>query len=112
MARLVLTQALLGSQEIAHEQSKVDNGNVGVTLEQVLRARNATYIRYEVENKTNHAFRATTPDVTPLIPAQTPVSLLGLKNHHLPASQPEPFKAQHGESLHVLSADGRAKHTA
>jgi hypothetical protein len=112
VARLVLTQALLGSQEIAHDQSKIANGHVGVTLEQVLRARNATYIRYGVENKTTHAFRVTTPNVTTLIPTQTPVSLLGLKNHQLRSSEAEAFKAKHGESLHVLSADGTGKDLA
>jgi len=112
VARLVLTQALLGTQEIAHDQSEVANGHVGVTLDHVLRAINATYIRYEMENKTNHAFRVTTPDVTALIPTQTPVSLLGLKNHQLRSSEAEAFKAKHGESLHVLSADGSGKDLA
>jgi hypothetical protein len=106
VARLVLTQALLGSQEISHDGAKVQNGHIGVTLEQVLRAKNATYIRYEVENKTTHAFRVTTPDVTTLLPTQTPVSLPGLKNHQLRSSEAEVFKAKRGDAVPVLSANG------
>jgi Conjugal transfer protein len=112
VARLVLAQALLGTQEVAHDGVKVQNGRIGVTLEQVLRAKNATYIRYEVENRSNHAFRVTTPDVTTLVPTQTPVSLIGLKNHQLRSSEAEEFKAKRGSALSVLSAEGSGKDLA
>jgi hypothetical protein len=78
----------------------------------VLRAKDATYIRYEVENKTNHAFRVTTPDVTALIPTQTPVSLTGLKNRQLRSSEADAFKAKRGSLLPVLSAEGAGKDLA
>ncbi|HEY4051859.1 MAG TPA: TrbG/VirB9 family P-type conjugative transfer protein [Acidobacteriaceae bacterium] len=112
VAGLVLTQALLGTSDIAHDGVKVQDGHVGVTLEQVLRAKNVTYIRYEVENRTNHAFRVTTPDVTTLVPTQTPVSLLGLKNHQLRSSETDVFKAKRGNTLSVLTADGSGKDLA
>jgi hypothetical protein len=112
VARLVLAQALLGTEEVAHDGVKVQNGHIGVTLEQVLRAKDATYIRYKVENKTNHAFRVTTPDVTALIPTQTPVSLTRLKNHQLRSTEADAFKAKRGSVLPVLSAEGAGKDLA
>ena len=112
VARLVLVQALLCTQEVTHDGVKVQNGHIGVTLEEVLRAKDTTYIRYEVENKTNHAFRVTTPDVTALIPTQTSVSLTGLKNHQLRSSEADAFKAKRGSVLPVLSAEGAGKDLA
>ena len=63
IASLVLTQAMMGSEDIAHDSVKPAPNRVEVSLEQVFRAKDRIYIRYSVANQTDAPFRVTTPDV-------------------------------------------------
>ena len=112
IASLVLTQAMLGSEDIAHDEPKVAKGRVNVELNQVFRAKDATYIRYSIANTTDHTYRATTPDIQTMLPTQMPAPLASLKNHQLRQAFEDNFKAKRGQPLTVMSADTSAKDLA
>src|ERR1700724_2646761 len=48
------SQAMLGSKDSARDEPKVARGRVNVELNQVFRAKEATYIRYSIANTTDH----------------------------------------------------------
>jgi hypothetical protein len=112
IASVVLTQAMLGSQDIAHDEPKVARGRVNVELNQVFRGKEATYIRYSIANTTDHPYRVTTPDVAAMLPTQMPAPLASLRNHQLRQSFADDFKAKRGQPLTVVSADISAKDLA
>ncbi len=105
IASLVLTQAMMGSEDIAHDSVKPAPNHVKVSLEQVFRAKDRIYIRYSVANQTDAPFRVTTPDVCLPIPTARPVSLASLRDHQLAPQTFAAFKAKSGSSLDVMQAE-------
>jgi hypothetical protein len=105
IASLVLAQAMMGVETIAHDSSKRSPDQVRVDLEQVYRAKDQIYIRYSITNQTKVPFRLTTPEVYAPLPTQQPISLLSLRNHQLSPQAFEAFKAKLGSSLTVVQAE-------
>jgi hypothetical protein len=105
IASLVLTQALMGTENIARENGKVDMGGVSVRLEQVFRSNDALYIRYTITNQSAAPFRISTPDVYQPQPTQRPISIVSLRDRQLSPQTYAAFKATLGMSVSVLSAD-------
>jgi hypothetical protein len=105
IASLVLTQAMMGSEDIAHDSVKPTLNRVEVSLEQVFRAKDRIYIRYSVANQTNAPFRVTTPDVYLPLPTVRAVSLVSLRDHQLAPQIFAAFKAKPGSSLAVVQAE-------
>lgn len=112
IASLVLTQAMMGVEDIAHDSSKPSSGQVRVDLEQVYRARDKIYIRYSITNQTKAPFRLTTPDVYAPLPTQQPISLMSLRNHQLSPQTFGAFKAKLGSSLTVVQAESTIRDLA
>lgn len=98
---LVLTQAMMGVEDIAHDPSKRTTDRVEVELEQVFHAKDELYIRYSVTNLTKTPFRITTPDIENQLPSAEPISLLSLRNHQISAQTLAQFKPKPGLSLSV-----------
>ena len=105
IAALVLAQAMMGVEDIAHDTDKGPGNRVQVSLEQVYRAKDRMFIRYSVVNQTKTPFRVTTPDVSAPLPTEQPVSLVSLKNHQITSRTFMAFKAKQGSSLSVAQAD-------
>jgi hypothetical protein len=105
MASLVLTQAMMGVQDVSHDGSKSIPDRVQVDLEQVYRAKDQLYIRYSITNQTKEPFRLTTPDVSAPLPTQLPISLLSLRNHQLSTQTFDAFKAKPGSTFTVVQAE-------
>jgi hypothetical protein len=105
IASLILTQAMMGIEDIAHDGDKRPADRVQVTLEQVYRAKGQMYIRYSVVNQTKAPFRVTTPDVSAPLPTEEPVSLLSLKNHQITSSTFAAFKVKQGSNLPIVQAE-------
>jgi hypothetical protein len=105
IASLVLTQAMMGVEDIAHDADKRPADRVQVSLEQVFRAKDRMYIRYSVVNQTNAPFRVTTPDVSAPLPTEQPVSLLSLKDHQITSRTFAAFKVKQGSNLPVVQAE-------
>ena len=105
MASLVLTQTMMGVQDVSHDGSKSIPDRVQVDLEQVYRAKDQLYIRYSITNQTKEPFRLTTPDVSAPLPTQLPISLLSLRNHQLSTQTFDAFKAKPGSTFTVVQAE-------
>src|SRR5580658_5552930 len=105
IASLVLTQAMMGVEDIAHDADKRAADRVEVTLDQVYRAKDQIYIRYSVVNQSQVPFRVTTPDVSAPLPTEQPVSLVSLKNHQITSRTFAAFKVKQGSSLPVVQAE-------
>jgi hypothetical protein len=105
IASLVLSQALMGVEEIAHDATKPSAVRVQVALEQVYRTRDLLYIRYSVTNQTKAPFRVTTPDVCAPLPTEHPISLVSLKNHQITSQTFAVFKTRNVSGIPVAQAE-------
>lgn len=105
IASLVLTQAMMGVEDIAHDPAKRTTGRVEVNLEQVYRAKDQLYIRYSVTNLSRSPFRMTTPDVDSPLPTAQPISLPSLRDHQISPQTFAAFKAKQGPSLSIIQAE-------
>ena len=105
IASLVLTQAMMGVEDIAHDADKRPADRVQVSLEQVYRAKDRIYIRYSVVNQTKAPFRVTTPDVCAPLSTEQPISLVTLKNHQINSQTFAAFKARQVSGLSVMQAE-------
>ena len=112
IASMVLTQALMGTENIARDSAKSAPDRVQINLEQVYRSKDKLYIRYSVTNQTKTPFRLTTPDVSAPLPTQQPISLLSLRDHQLSPQKFEAFKAKPGSSLAALQAESLTRDLA
>ena len=99
IASLVLTQAMMGVEDIVHDAEKPATGRVEVDLEQVYRAKDRIYIRYSVANETKAPFRVTTPDVCAPVPTEQPIF----------AREPQE-SSDHVANLHVLQSETGFRH--
>jgi hypothetical protein len=105
IASLVLGQALMGVEEIAHDATKPSADRVQVALEQIYRTKDQLYIRYSVTNQTKVPFRVTTPDVCAPLPTEKPISLVSLKNHQITSQTFAAFKARNVSGIPVTQAE-------
>jgi hypothetical protein len=112
IATLVLTQALMGTEEISLEGKSLQTNSIHVELTQVFRSKSELYIRYTIVNQTKEPFRITTPDVFQPAPTQTPISMLSLRNHQLSAQTFASFKAKQGSAVPVIGSEARDKDLA
>lgn len=100
---LVLTQALLGTEEITQDEKREANNSVRVELTQIFRAKSQLFIRYTVTNLSKAPFRITPPDIYQPSPTQIPISLISLKNHQLSQQAYEAFKPRLGATVPLTS---------
>ena len=105
IASLVLTQTMMGVEDIVHDAEKRATGRVEVDLEQVYRAKDRIYIRYSVANETKVPFRVTTPDVCTPVPTEQPISLVSLRNHQITSQTFAAFKARQVSGIPVTQAE-------
>ena len=109
IASLVLTQAMMGVEEIVRDPEKSPAvGRVQVDLEQVYRAKDRIYIRYSVANQTKSPFRVTNPEVCAPVPTTHKVSLLSLRNHQISPRTFKSFKANHAPEIQVMQPESGA----
>ena len=112
IASLVLTQAMMGVEDIVHDAEKPPAGRVQVNLEQVYRAKDRIYISYSVTNQTKSPFRVTTPDVCAPVPTEQPISLVSLRNHQIASRTFAAFKAKQVADLTVMQAESDVRDLA
>jgi Conjugal transfer protein len=112
IASLVLTQAMMGVEDIVRDAEKSPTGRVQVNLEQVYRAKDRIYISYSVTNQTKAPFRVTTPDVCAPVPTEQPISLVSLRNHQIASRTFTAFKAKQVSDLTVMQAESGVRDLA
>jgi len=103
IASLVSTQALMGTESIVREKSKIAVSGVNVTLEQVFRSKDALYIRYTIANQSTVPFRVTTPDISEVKSTKHPISMESLRE--LSPRTFGKFKADPGVNVPVVNAE-------
>ena len=112
IASLVLTQTMMGVEDIARDAGSRHPNRVEVILEQVYRAKDRIYIRYSISNQTQSPFRITAPDVCAPLPTEQPISLVSLRNHQITSQTFAAFKAKQGSNVAVVEAESVARDLA
>jgi hypothetical protein len=112
IASLVLTQAMMGAEDIVHDAEKRTTGRVEVDLEQVYRAKDRIYIRYSLANQTTAPFRVTTPDVCAPVPTEQPISLVSLRDHQIASRTFTAFKTKQVSGIDVMQAESGTRDLA
>jgi hypothetical protein len=112
ISSLVLTQAMMGVEGIAHDPEKRVADRVEVEVEQVYRAKNRLYIRYSIANQSRAPFRVTDPDVCAPLPSERQISLLSLRNHQINSQTFAAFKARQVSGIPVIQAESGARDLA
>ncbi len=105
IASLVLTQAMMGVEDIVHDAEKPTTGRVQVDLVQVYRAKDRMYIRYSISNQTKAPFRVTTPDACLPVPSEQPISLVSLRNHQITLRAFRSFKVKQASGIDVMQSE-------
>ena len=105
IASLVLTEAMMGVENVTHDPQKIADGRVVVDVEQVYRAKDRLYIRYSIANQSRTPFWVTNPDVCAPLPSEQPISLVSLKNHQITSQTFAAFKARNVSGIQVTQAE-------
>ena len=112
IASLVLTQAVMGVENVTHDSQKLAADRVEVDVEQVYRAKDRLYIRYSIANQSRTPFRVTDPDVCAPLPSERPISLVSLKNHQITSQAFAAFKARQVSGIPVIQAESGVRDLA
>jgi hypothetical protein len=112
IASLVLTEAMMGAENVTHDPQRIADGRVVVDVEQVYRAEDRLYIRYSIANQSRTPFRVTNPDVCAPLPSEQPISLVSLRNHQLNSQTFAAFKARQVSGISVIQAESGARDLA
>ena len=112
IASLVLTQAMMGVENVTHDPQKLADGRVVVDVEQVYRAKDRLYIRYSIANRSSAPFRVTNPDVCAPFPSEQPISLVSLRNHQINSQTFAAFRARQVSGISVIQAESGARDLA
>lgn len=83
IADMVMTKALLQTQQVSQRDTKSVREGVNIRIEAVASAKDALYIRYTVVNNGKTPYRVPEPDVEHLLPAQSLFSLRSYLNAQL-----------------------------
>jgi hypothetical protein len=105
IASLVLSQAMMGIEDVTRDPAKPVPGHVEVALDQVYRTRDQLFIRYSIANFTQAPFRVTAPEVSRPLPTERPILLMSLRDHQLAPKTFSAFKTKQSASVPVLRAE-------
>lgn len=83
IADMVMTKALLQTQQVSQRNTKFVHNGVNIRIEAVASTKDALYIRYTVINNGKNPYRLPAPDVEQLRPAQPPFSVRSYLNAQL-----------------------------
>jgi hypothetical protein len=105
VADVVLTSALLGSEEITPPRSKSSRKQVSIRIERVFRTRTTLYIHYEITNDTSLNYQFAMPKARQLQPTSSTVPLSELLHSQLDAKAIDRFAAAEEIPLPVAHSE-------
>jgi len=105
---VMLTRALLGSEEIKHTRARAPKNQVSVRVDQVFRTRGMVYIHYTIENHSNLFYRVNTPGAFELKINESPISLASLAHTQLDRATLEQLGGLQELALSVAGAEAEA----
>ena len=108
-ADVVLTRALLGSEEIKQKNTRKVKGQVSVRVEQVFRTRSTVYVHYTIENNSGLFYRVNEPQACQLKVDDSTISLAKLAHTQLDRATLEELGDTHELALPVAHAEAEAE---
>jgi hypothetical protein len=108
----VLTQTLVGTEDIVQDSTKIKRNRVQVAIEQIYRSGDQIYLRYSITNRTAAPYRVTTPAVYAQTPGKNAISLVSLRNHQLKHKTYASFKTHRGVALEVTQTESNPRDLA
>lgn len=108
-ADVVLTRALLGSEEIKQKNARKVKGQVNVRVEQVFCTRSTVYVHYTLENNSSLVYRVHSPEAFELKADGSSVPLVRLAHTQLDRATLEALGDTHELSLPVIHAEAEAE---
>lgn len=105
---VMLTRALLGTEEIKHTRARAPKNQVRVRVDQVFRTRGMVYIHYTIENNSNLFYRVNTPGAFELKINESPISLASLAHTQLDRAMLEQLGGAQEFALSVAGAEAEA----
>jgi hypothetical protein len=109
LADVVLTRALLGSEEIKQRNPRKVKGQVSVRVEQVFRTRSTVYVHYTIENNSGLFYRMNTPQAYQLKVDNLPIPIENLLHTQLDRTTLEELGETRELALPVANAEAEAE---
>jgi hypothetical protein len=108
-ADVVLTRALLGSEEIKQKNGRKVKGRVSVRVERVFRTRTTVYVHYTIENNSALFYRVNAPEAFELRTDDSSVPLARLAHTQLDRATIEALGETRELSLPVIHVEAGAE---
>jgi hypothetical protein len=105
---VMLTRALLGTEEIRHTRARVAKKQVSVHVDEVFRIRGIVYIHYTIKNNSNLFYRVRTPGAYELKIDDSPISLASLAHSQLDRAMLEQLGRAQEVAVPVAGAETEA----
>jgi hypothetical protein len=105
---VMLTRALLGTEEIKHTRVRAAKKQVSVRVDQVFRTRGIVYIHYTIKNNSNLFYRVSTPGAYELKIDDSPISLASLAHTQLDRAMLEQLGGAQALALPVAGTEAEA----
>ena len=94
--------ALLDATPVQMSDYKAQWNRVQLLVKDIVRRDGRLFIRYAIENSTNHPFEISSPQVFLLESPRSPISLIGQRNFQLPDSEAARIESNGQVSLDVI----------
>jgi hypothetical protein len=105
IADMALTRAFLGAERIDSSLVKDVKDGITIRVEHVYRSRSSTYVHYAVVNRNRTPYRIPDPAVALAVPAESAVSVRGLRGVQLNRSLAEKLGPVRAEVLDLAHAE-------
>jgi hypothetical protein len=105
---VMLTRALLGTEEIKHTRAHAPKNQVSVRVDQVFRTRGMVYVHYTIENNSSLFYRVNTPGAYELRIGDSPIPLASLAHTQLDRAMLEQLGGAQELALPVAGAEAEA----
>jgi hypothetical protein len=107
-ADVMLTRALMGTEEIKQRSARKAKSQVSVRVEQVFRTRSTIYVHYKIENNSGLFYRVNTPQAFQLQIDGSPISLVSLAQTQIDRAMLEELGGTKELALPVAHAEAEA----
>jgi hypothetical protein len=105
---VMLTRAILGTEEIKHTRALATKNQVSLRVDQVFRTRGMVFLRYTIENNSNLFYRVNTPGAYELKIGDSPIPLASLAQTQLDRAMLEQLGGAQELALPVAGAEAEA----
>jgi len=105
---VMLTRALLGTEEIKHTRARAAKNQVSLRVDQVFRTRGMVFLRYTIENNSSLFYRVNTPGAFELKIGDSPIPLASLAHTQLDRAMLEQLGGAQELALPVAGAEAEA----